>query len=244
MKEPLMKYALMLTVVAALMMSGPAMGADGDDAAKELKTLKEKFSYALGLDVGGNLKRMNMVVDIDALVRGLGHGLKGEKPLLTREQAMQAFQAMEEQRTAELKKPGTDFLAANKKKDGVVTTKSGLQYKVLEAGKGASPKATDRVRVHYKGTLLDGKEFDSSYKRGRPATFEVGRVIPGWSEALQLMKVGGKYKLFVPSALGYGAQGAGQMIGPHATLIFEVTLVKIEKPVDMPNMMPIIPKNN
>ena len=122
---------------------------------------------------------------------------------------------------------GKDFLAANGKKDGVTTTASGLQYEVITQGDGASPSATDKVTVHYKGTLLDGTEFDSSYKRGETATFPLNRVISGWTEGLQLMKTGSTYRFFIPPDLGYGAHGAGRMIGPNATLIFEVELIKI-----------------
>ena len=124
---------------------------------------------------------------------------------------------------------GEKFLSENKKKKGIVTTKSGLQYIVLSEGNGARPKATDKVKVHYKGTLIDGTEFDSSYKRGEPAVFQVKGVIPGWTEALQLMKVGSKYNLFIPSNLAYGQRGAGSKIGPNVTLIFEVELLSIEK---------------
>jgi FKBP-type peptidyl-prolyl cis-trans isomerase FklB len=127
------------------------------------------------------------------------------------------------------KKEGEKFIADNKKKEGVITTASGLQYKIITKGTGASPKATDTVSVHYKGTLIDGKEFDSSYRRGQPASFPVNGVIKGWTEALQLMKEGSKWQLFIPSELAYGDRGAGRDIGPNSTLIFDVELISIKK---------------
>jgi FKBP-type peptidyl-prolyl cis-trans isomerase FklB len=235
-----MKALLGLALTVVMMGCSVAAETKQEEGTPELKTQQEKFSYAIGLDVGSNLKSMKVDINIDALVRGLNHGLKGEKALLTREQVLEVFRTAQEAQTAAARKEGDDFLAENKKKEGVITTKSGLQYKVIKEGKGQSPKPTDQVRVHYKGTLIDGTEFDSSYKRGRPATFEVGQLIPGWSEALQLMKEGGTYQLFIPSDLAYGAQGAGETIGPHAALIFEVRLVKIEKPVEN-NKLPVFP---
>ena len=127
-----------------------------------------------------------------------------------------------------LAETGADFLAQNAKKAGITVTDSGLQYEVIQSGEGLSPSRTDRVTVHYRGTLVDGREFDSSYKRGKPATFPLNRVITGWTEGLQLMKVGDKWRLFIPSNLGYGSRGAGSLIGPNETLIFEVELLKIQ----------------
>jgi FKBP-type peptidyl-prolyl cis-trans isomerase FklB len=207
-------------------------------AETELKDQKEKVSYSIGIDIGNTLKRQMIDVNAELLNRGIRDGLSGTKPLLTEEQikeTMSAFQkdmvakqaaakkATGEKNAAEAKK----FLAENKAKEGVKTTASGLQYKVLKEGTGPSPKATETVKVNYRGTTLDGTEFDSSYKRGQPASFPVNRVIKGWTEGLQLMKVGSKYQLFVPADLAYGERGAGSDIGPNATLIFEVELLGI-----------------
>jgi FKBP-type peptidyl-prolyl cis-trans isomerase len=210
-----------------------------EEKAPALETSSAKFSYALGLEIGASLKRLQTEIDFAALTRGVEDSLKGRKPLLTPQEAAEVkeevFKKIQEERSQKMRemgeknrKEGEAFLAENKKKKAVVTTPSGLQYTVLREGDGPEPKSTDRVRVDYRGTLLDGTEFDSSYKRGRPATFEVGGVIAGWTEALQLMKVGSKYRLFVPSNLAYGERGSGQ-IGPNATLIFDVELLAIEK---------------
>ena len=212
-----------------------------------LKTAREKLSYSIGLQLGTSLKEIGKDIDFPAAVKGIEDSFNDKKPLLAKEEIMKELTAfskkmqkkqmkiMEEQKKKmealgkENKKQGEAFLAENKKKKDVVTTKSGLQYIVLSKGKGKKPKATDQVKVHYKGTLIDGTEFDSSYKRGEPVTFPVNRVIPGWTEALQLMNVGSKYKLFIPSDIAYGERAAGQQIGPNATLIFEVELLSIEK---------------
>lgn len=214
-----------------------------------LTTTKEKFSYALGMNLGSNLHRQSVEVDPDVLLRGLKAGLTGSKTEITEEEARTAMtemqnevrQKMQEkmQQAAEAnKKEGDAFLAANKTKDGVVTLPSGLQYKILTAGTGAKPTATDSVVCNYKGTLINGKEFDSSYKRGQPATFPVNGVIKGWTEALQLMPVGSKWQLVIPSDLAYGDRGQGADIGPGATLIFEVELLSISKPEDKDKTVP------
>jgi len=206
----------------------------------QLGSLKDKVSYAIGLSIGKNMKQDNVELDPDLLLRGLKDALSGAQPLLSEAQiqeAMVAFQKEMQAKAAEArktsgeksKKEGEEFLAANKKAAGVVTLPSGLQYKVIKKGDGkVSPKATDTVVTHYRGTLLDGTEFDSSVKRGEPAEFEVGGVIPGWTEALQLMKVGDKWELYVPAELAYGERGAGRAIGPNATLVFEVELLEIK----------------
>ena len=205
-----------------------------------LKTQKEKFSYALGMKMGANLHKQSVPVDAAIFSRGLRDGLAGGKTLLTDEEAQAAITVVQKefqqkqqekmQQAAESnKKEGQDFLAANKGKPGVVTLPSGLQYKVEKEGTGPKPTASDSVVCNYRGTLIDGKEFDSSYKRGQPATFPVSGVIKGWTEALQLMAVGSKWQLFVPSDLAYGDRGAGADIGPGATLIFEVELVSISE---------------
>lgn len=230
-----MKRGLALAMCAAVALSGAAFAAD----APELKTDKEKLSYSIGMDIGGNLKRGSVEVDPDILAKGLKDSYGGGKTILTEDEArktitdfqktLMAKQAETMQKLGEKNKAdGEKFLAENGKKEGVKTLPSGLQYKEIAPGTGKSPKATDTVTTHYKGTLIDGTEFDSSYKRGQPATFQVSGVIPGWTEALQLMKEGAKWQLFVPSNLAYGERGAGREIGPNATLIFEVELVSVK----------------
>ena len=212
-----------------------------DAAQPEFKTVTEKASYAIGLNIGNSVTRDDLEVDARMLVRGLTDALSKKDPALSEEEmtaAMQAFQQeavakMTEKRTQaaeENVKKGEAFLAANKQQAGVQTTDSGLQYKVLKEGAGPVPKPTDTVKTHYEGKLLDGTVFDSSLERGEPATFPVNGVIAGWTEALQKMKVGSKYQLFVPAKLAYGERGAGGAIGPNETLIFEVELLDIEKP--------------
>jgi FKBP-type peptidyl-prolyl cis-trans isomerase len=206
--------------------------------AQELDTEQKKLSYVIGMEIGSSLKSGGADVDFAILSRAIEDALTGKEPLLTVEQAQtikQAyFQKVQEQRAAKAqvvgeknRTEGDAFLAKNKEVEGVVTTDSGLQYQVIKQGEGPKPKATDQVTVNYKGTLLDGTEFDSSYKRGQPATFPVTGVIPGWTEALQLMPVGSTYRLFIPSELAYGERGAGGAIGPNAVLIFEVELQEI-----------------
>jgi FKBP-type peptidyl-prolyl cis-trans isomerase FklB len=204
-----------------------------------LKTSKDKFSYALGMKMGQNLQKQSVPVDPAILARGLKDGLAGTKPLLTDEEAQAAIAEVQgqvrmqqqqkmEQAAVGNKKEGDAFLAANKAKDGVVTLPSGMQYKVLTPGTGPKPTANDTVICNYRGTLINGTEFDSSYKRGQPATFPVSGVIKGWTEALQLMPVGSKWQLFIPADLAYGDHGAGSDIAPGDTLIFEVELLSIE----------------
>lgn len=206
-----------------------------------LKTKKEKISYGIGMDVGKSLKQQELDVDPEIVSRGINDILSGNKPLMTEEEFrsfmtelkkdMMAKQ-MEQRAEAGIrnKEESETFLAENGEKDGVVTLPSGLQYKVIEEGTGATPKLTDTVTVHYRGTLIDGTEFDSSHGRGQPATFPVNGVIPGWTEALQLMKTGAKWKLFIPSDLAYGERGAGRsIIGPNAALIFDVELLSIKE---------------
>ena len=206
-----------------------------------LKTPKDKLSYAIGMNVGKNLQRQSIDVDPAILVQGLKDTMAGGKTLLTEQEAqsvlteMQAEARKKQEEKMKLageanKKEGDTFLASNKTKDGVVTLPSGLQYKIIKAGTGPKPTATDSVVCNYRGTLIDGKEFDSSYKRGEPATFPVNGVIKGWTEALQLMPVGSKWQLVVPAELAYGSRGAGPDIGPDSTLIFEVELMSIQPP--------------
>lgn len=234
-----MRRVLVAVAVVAMAL---ALASCGDNVAskKQLTTFEERSSYAIGQNVGGSLKSTNMTMDIAAFVQGVRDTLDGKKPLLTAEESMAVMQEFSQKaRDAEVQKreeqttknlaEGQAFLETNKARTGVVTTASGLQYEVLTQGTGPKPKATDRVSVHYRGTLMDGTEFDSSYTRGQPAVFQLDAVIPGWTEALQLMPVGSKYKIFLPPNLGYGERGAGAQIGPNATLIFEVELVSIEK---------------
>jgi FKBP-type peptidyl-prolyl cis-trans isomerase FkpA len=208
--------------------------------AQELTTEKQKVSYMVGMDVGRNLGQIKDEIDVDVLVQGMKDAMAGGETKLTPEQAnevkqafMQKMQAKAtEERTAAAaanRTEGEAFLAENGKKPGVRTTESGLQYQVITEGKGPKPAATDKVKVHYVGTLIDGTKFDSSIDRGQPAEFALNGVIKGWTEALQLMPVGSKYKLFVPSDLAYGEQGTPGPIGPNATLIFEVELLEIVK---------------
>ena len=208
-------------------------------SALTLKTARDKRSYAVGLNIGKGLHPEVLDVDTAILLRGMKDGLAGGKTLLTDEEAKAILTAlqndMRKKQEGQMqvagdanKKQGEAFLAANKAKEGVVTLPSGLQYKILKQGTGPKPAATDTVVCNYKGTLLDNTEFDSSYKRGQPASFGVNKVIPGWTEALQLMPVGSKWQLFIPSELAYGQRGPGGGIGPNATLIFEVELISIQ----------------
>lgn len=201
-----------------------------------LKSQKDKVSYIIGMDIGNNLKKQSIEVDPNILAKGVKDTLSGVKPLLTEkeiQETMATFQkemmAKQEEVAKKNKAEGEAFLAENKKKEGVKTLVSGLQYKVIKAGTGKKPKSNDTVTVHYRGTLINGTEFDSSYKRGQPVSFPVSGVIPGWSEALQLMEEGAKWTLFIPSNLAYGERGAGGVIGPNANLIFEVELVSIQE---------------
>ena len=215
----------------------------------QLKDQKDKASYSIGYDIGETFKKQKVELNPDALFGGLKDALADKEAALTkedREKTLQAFQKemMEKQITASKEAAtknaaeGEKFLTENKKREGVKTTASGLQYKVLKEGSGPSPKETDTVVVQYKGTLLDGTEFDSSYKRNEPASFQVNRVVKGWIEALQLMKPGAKYQLVIPSSLAYGERGAGQLIGPNATLIFEVELLSIKAPEPVATVAP------
>lgn len=204
--------------------------------APVLKDQRDKVSYIIGMDIGMNLKKQAIDIDPNILAKGVKDTLSGGKPLLTEKEikeTMAAFQKEMMAKQAEVakknKSEGEAFLAENKKKEGVKTLPSGLQYKVIKVGTGKKPKSTDTVTVHYRGTLIDGTEFDSSYKRGQTVSFPVSGVIPGWTEGLQLMEEGAKWQLFIPSNLAYGERGAGGTIGPNATLIFEVDLVSIQE---------------
>lgn len=225
---------LLMIVVGAVSVNGQ------EKKSVELKSFKEKLSYSMGLDVGTYFKSIDTEIDFQILIKGIEDGFHGKKSLLsveevtaTQKEFTEKMRARQEQALQEMKekntKEGAVFLETNKKKKGVTVTKSGLQIEVLKKGKGPKPAATDKVKVDYIGTLIDGKEFDNSIKRGEPAVFGVDQVIPGWSEALQLMDVGSKVRLVVPPELAYGETGAPPVIEPNSVLVFEVELHSIEK---------------
>ena len=204
-----------------------------------IKTQKDKVSYSIGLDFGKNMKLQSIELNLDLLLRGIRDGLAEAKPALTDAEMQECMTTFQKEMMAKMqekarvagernKKEGDAFLADNKKKPGVVTLQSGLQYKILKEGTGKSPSVTDTVTIHYKGTLIGGKEFDSSFRRGTPTTYPLNGFIPGWIEALPKMKVGSKWQLFIPSGLAYGERGNGQEIGPNATLIFEIELLGVK----------------
>jgi FKBP-type peptidyl-prolyl cis-trans isomerase FklB len=201
-----------------------------------LKNQKDKMSYIIGMDIGNNLKKQSIDVNPNILARGVKDALAGGKPLLTEQEIREAMTGFQKEMMAKRevvakknKEQGEAFLAENKKKEGVKTLPSGLEYKVIKAGTGKKPRLSDTVTVNYRGTLIDGTEFDSSFRRGQPVTFQVSGVIPGWTEALQLMEEGAKWQLIIPSSLAYGEQGRGSVIGPNATLIFELELISIQE---------------
>lgn len=217
-----------------------ALGTSGALASTKLNSEKDKVSYMIGYQIGSNFKRDGLEVDLNMVLNGMKEASTGVASPLSAEESQKLMTDLQKnlQAKAEAKqksdgeknsKEGKAFLEENAKKKDIVKLPSGMQYKVLTAGKGDSPKATDTVKTHYRGTLINGTEFDSSYKRGQPATFPVNGVIKGWTEALQLMKPGAKWQLFIPSELAYGEGGAGESIGPNSTLIFEVELLSIEK---------------
>jgi FKBP-type peptidyl-prolyl cis-trans isomerase FklB len=206
----------------------PARKTEAQAARPEIKTVNRRVSYGIGQNIGQHLRSQGFDVDLKLLVRGITDALAQKKPLVSQKDFQEAIAALQEQIRAKREKEGVDFLAANKKKKGVITTKSGLQYQVLKAGIGRSPTVADTVKTHYHGTLIDGTVFDSSVERGKPATLEVDGVIDGWTEALQLMKVGAKWRLFIPSELAYGMRGSPPDIAPNTVLVFEIELLVIE----------------
>ena len=229
----------MKTILRSILLVGVlAFQAQAEDQTV-LKDQKQKISYTMGMNMGNNWKAQSIEVDLDMLMLGIKDSMGGGKTLLTEQESREVIMAFQKElRTKQAEKrkvqgeqnqkEGEKFLAENKTKAGVIELPSGLQYKVLAEGKGESPKATDSATVNYRGTLIDGTEFDSSAKTGKPATFGVNQVIKGWTEALQLMKPGAKWQLFIPSALAYGERGGGAKIGPNATLIFEVELLSFQ----------------
>ncbi len=236
-----MKSRLALLAVVFLLSATAVCAQDAQvKASPAFVNQTDKVSYAIGVDIAGNFKKQGIDINPAQFAKGLADAWAGGKVLLNDEEVKATLMAFQSELKAKMqekakvagdknKLDGEQFLAANKAKPGVMTTASGLQYKVVKEGSGAKPTPEDTVSVHYKGTLLDGTEFDSSYKRNQPATFAVKGVIPGWTEALQLMNVGSTYQLFIPSNLAYGERGAGATIGPNSTLVFEVELLSIEK---------------
>lgn len=219
-------------VLLAVSWSVQSLAAD----AVKLETEEQKVGYTIGTQIGEDLKRSGVTLDVNTLAQGIKDAIAGTKPALSEadmEKTMEGLQKKQMEAQAEManknKKEGDDFLAANKKKEGITALPSGVQYKVLKKGTGAKPAATDTVSVHYKGTLINGTEFDSSYSRGEPATFPVNGVIKGWQEILPLMPVGSKWQVFIPSDSAYGERGAPPQINPNSTLIFEIELLDIKK---------------
>ena len=234
-----MKRKMIVIACAAVLMAGCSdKGEKASKAGLQLDSENAKFSYAIGMDIGTSLKTLNSDLDREALIAAVNARLDGKPLKLSAEDAAkvkQAFFKKEAEKRAKARKAlaeknkqeGAKFLEENGKKKGVTTTASGLQYEVLKVGHGSKPSASDKVTVNYKGTLIDGTEFDSSYRRGKPVTFPLNGVIKGWTEGVQLMNVGSKYRFVLPADLAYGEQGAGQKIAPNSVLIFEVELLSI-----------------
>ena len=227
-----MKLGLIVAVLGVLLLANQLSA----EETLTLKNQKEKLSYIIGMDIGKNLKNQSVDVDPNILAKGIKDTLSGGKGLLTEQEILETMSTFQKEMVAKQqalaeknKKEGETFLAENKKKKGVTTLASGLQYKVIKAGTGKKPKPADTVTAQYRGTLVNGTEFDSSYRRGQPATFPVTGVIAGWTEALGLMQEGAKWQLFIPPNLAYGEKGAGGQIGPNATLIFEVELISVQE---------------
>jgi FKBP-type peptidyl-prolyl cis-trans isomerase len=240
----------------ALLVVGVPYSCAQETASKDkpltLNTQKQKASYALGYNMGRQIKNMAQELDIDIVFQGIKDSALDKKekiPIPEMQKVLQEYYADYSKRMQEKKRiqgeknaaEGEAFLKKNAQKKGIIVTKSGLQYMVIKEGNGPKPKPTDQVTVHYRGTDINGNEFDSSYKRGQPAKFPLNRVIKGWTEGLQLMSVGSKYKFFIPSKLGYGERGAGANIAPHAVLIFEVELLGIEPPAAIKPAKPAAP---
>lgn len=229
---------ILISLLLSLGLAAVVQAQDDGSMPEELDTEAKQFSYVVGMDVGSSLKDLDADLDLDTVIMAIRHVMAGEEVLLDESQAnelKQAFFQKRQQQAAEQAKKqaaanreqGEQFLSENARKEGVQTTESGLQYEVIEEGSGPSPEASDRVTVHYTGTLIDGTVFDSSRERGEPATFALNQVIPGWTEGLQLMNEGGHYKFYIPSELAYGERGAGDVIEPGSTLIFDVELLEV-----------------
>ncbi len=229
-----MKYAVTM-LISLIFLSGICYA----DEKLELKDQKDKESYGFGYQFGQNLKSQGVDLNLDIYTSGIRDALGGKEPRMSQEEIREAIAEVQKRVMASRQKEWKEkaeknlaenkaFLEENKKKEGIKTLPSGLQYKVITEGSGKTPKATDTVTVHYRGTLINGSEFDSSYKKGQPTTFQVNGVIRGWGEALQLMKGGSKWQLFIPPELAYGERGAGGQIPPNSTLIFEVELISVK----------------
>jgi len=227
-------------IVYCLACAGLLIGSANAEEKKDFKDTEDAVSYSIGFQMGADFVKHGVTVDPEMIVEGLRDGMSGAKPRLSEEdmkarlseleaKIKQAKQLEMKEQAARNLAEGEAFLAENAKKKGVVTLPSGLQYQVLQEGEGQPPKATDTVTVHYRGTFIDGTEFDSSYSRGKPATFGLERVIKGWTEGLQLMKPGAKYKLFIPAKLAYGERSVGSRIPVNSALIFEVELISVEE---------------
>jgi FKBP-type peptidyl-prolyl cis-trans isomerase FklB len=252
----MMKKVLILLAAAAIFASSCEPSAEKEMTKADLKTEGDKTSYSVGFSIGSDLKKDELKMNLEILQEGLKDGFTGSKQILNEEEIKKTMMPLYRKRRSKQqadrmtkmeerkkkmeerkgqgkanKEEGTKFLEGNKVKEGIVALKSGLQYKILKEGTGASPKATDTVKCHYKGITIDGKEFYNSYKRGEPATFALNRALKGWTEGLQLMKEGGKWRFFIPSELAYGERGSGPNIGPNEVLIFELELLGIEKPM-------------
>lgn len=224
-----------MMMLAVSLLPGASFAREAPDLADE----KQKLSYSVGYQVGGDFRRQGLPIDPELVVKGIMDVLAGTEPLMTpgemrrtlielKQQAVATEKRQREEQARKNLAEGEAFLAENGKKDGVRTLPSGLQYKVISEGEGTSPSETDTVTIHYRGTLIDGSEFDSSYGRGHPATFSLDRVIRGWTEGLQLMRPGAKYRFYIPPELAYGEGGSGSRIGPNATLLFEVELLSVQ----------------
>lgn len=235
-----MKKLAGIIIICAFLLPATVWAEEKKVESTELESFQEKLGYSMGMDVGNYFKNIGDEISFEALLKGLEDAFQGNPPALSAEEIAsvqkqfgEKMQAKQQEQLAKMKeenkKLGQDYLVENKKKEGVVATDSGLQYEMLQKGNGTKPKATDRVKVDYVGTLIDGTEFDSSIKRGEPAIFGVDQVIPGWSEALQLMDVGSKYRLVIPAELAYGEKGAPPVIEPNSVLVFEVDLLGIEE---------------
>ncbi|MBS0286642.1 MAG: FKBP-type peptidyl-prolyl cis-trans isomerase [Proteobacteria bacterium] len=236
-----MKGKLLSIATASMFLLAQNSFAADETKGGQLKDEKDKISYSIGVDVGKSIMKQKIDINPDPFLAGFKDGQADKTTLMTEDEIRKTLMDLQtkmlEKQKADMKataaknlSAGQKFLDENKKKKDVVTLPSGLEYRIIKEGKGESPKATDIVTTHYRGKLIDGTEFDNSYNRGEPVKFAVNGVIPGWTEALQLMKPGAKWELFIPSKLAYGENGVGQVIGPNSTLIFEVELLSVEKP--------------
>jgi len=232
----LLKKSVLLITCACFVLSADAQrkSKNNKQEVNVMKTELDTVSYSLGVSIGANIKAQGMdSISVDAFAKALKDSYEGDSTTISVDEANKHLQAyfggLQAKKVSEAKKGGIDFLAANAKKEGITTLPSGLQYEVIVEGNGAKPSATSKVTTHYHGTTIDGKVFDSSVERGQPAQFGVNQVIAGWTEALQLMAIGSKWRLFIPSDLAYGERGAGADIPPHAALVFEVELISIDQ---------------